>query len=217
MSSFIAILTCRSYRWKNPSLGPLVLLCSALIAVVTARVYSLWPKDLYGTIMPTCYIKMTEIIWNFGKKQTFSYKHVFSSSLTNVKWTFEINYSYSTKCDEEDCQQIAQNDISKSFYQNAVDMSVTLQIARIWDPTSTRYTLLVTCIILLGNVNFIIIDSVVSPLLDYITHAVFFIYIIICLSLCKMLSFSVLIRFRSYYYYLYWLSCRVDLYNYNKY
>lgn len=67
MSSFIAILTWRSYRWKSPSLGPLVLLCSVLIAVVTALVYSLTPKDLYGTIMPTCYTNMTEKIWNFGK------------------------------------------------------------------------------------------------------------------------------------------------------
>lgn len=82
MSSFIAILTWRSYRWKNPSFGPLVLLCSALIAVVTALVYSLWPKDLYGTIIPTCYIKMTRIIWNFGKKHTFSCEHAFLYSLT---------------------------------------------------------------------------------------------------------------------------------------
>lgn len=75
MSSFIAILTWRSYRWKNPSFGPLVLLCSAFRAVVTALVYSLTPKDLYGTIMPTCYTNMTKEIWNFGKARvTLSYR-----------------------------------------------------------------------------------------------------------------------------------------------
>lgn len=129
MSSFIAILTCRSYRSKNPNLGPLVLLCSALITEVTALVYSLWPKDLYGTIMPTCYIRMIGIIWSFGK--THSLTNMRSDLvLANVRRTFS-NRFLSLWRGEKDYQQIAQNDILQSFYRNAADVSVTLQIARV--------------------------------------------------------------------------------------
>lgn len=77
MSSFIAILTCRSYRWKSPNLGPLVLFCSALMAVVTALVYSLVPKDLYGTIMPTCYTNNKgNVKFRQGSYYAYSYSYM---------------------------------------------------------------------------------------------------------------------------------------------
>jgi len=51
---------------------------------VTALVYSLTPKDLYGTIMPTCYTNMTKEIWNFGKALTLSYRRASRVSIVET-------------------------------------------------------------------------------------------------------------------------------------
>lgn len=148
MSSFIAILTCRSYRSKNPNLRPLVLLCSALITEVTALVYSLWPKDLYGTIMPTCYIRMIGIIWSFGK--THFLTNMCSYLLANVKRAFVIDFYRSIKRGEKrsstDCT-IFRKVFTKCSWRVGYVTKIEFSMEHQHD------ILLVTCIISLENMQ----------------------------------------------------------------
>lgn len=126
VSSFIAILTRISYRWKNPNLGPLVLLCSTLITELAALVYSLTPNDLYGTSMPTCYTNLTEEIWNSGKARiTISYKHASCVSVGAETSTVRL--------DDKSLRQTVRrlvNRLCKMIFSRSFDRDVAVDASR---------------------------------------------------------------------------------------